>query len=86
MTFRLLTTSVGILFVQGFLGFSFLGSALVFAQGTGPTTEEIVTIAVVRDGSPSDENLVPRIEAELSKHVPGGMIVRFKDSPEFNAG
>jgi outer membrane protein TolC len=33
-----------------------------------------------------DEDIVPLIESELSKHVPAGTIVRFKDTPAFNAG
>ncbi len=45
-----------------------------------------VVVGVVRDGPPPDEDLVARVEAELSKQLPNGMVVELKQEPSFNAG
>jgi len=50
-----------------------------------------VVIAVVRDGPPAGEDLVPEdlvpeIEEELAKHLQIGTSARFKSTPSFNAG
>jgi hypothetical protein len=45
-----------------------------------------VVIAVVRDGSPSGQDIVPMIEAELALHLPRGTAARFKVDPGFDAG
>jgi outer membrane protein TolC len=56
------------------------------AQEQEPPVAASITIGVVRDGPAADEDIVSLIESELSKHVPAGTVVRFKDTPEFNAG
>ncbi len=45
-----------------------------------------VVIAVVRDGAPPGQDIVPMIEAELALHLPRGATVRFKVGPGFDAG
>jgi len=45
-----------------------------------------VVIAVVRDGPPPGEDVVPLIEQELALHLPRGTTVRFKVDPTFDAG
>lgn len=48
-------------------------------------TERLVTIAVVRDGPTQELDHVKLLEAELGKHLPGGIRVVFKEDPGFNA-
>ena len=45
-----------------------------------------ITIAVVKDGSSSEEQLVERIETELQRLVKTGTDIKFKAAPEFDAG
>jgi len=45
-----------------------------------------VVIAVVRDGPPPGEDVVPLIEQELALHLPRGTTVRFRVDPTFDAG
>lgn len=48
--------------------------------------DSITVIAVVRDGPPPGEGVVPMIEEELALHLPRGMTARFKVDPRFDAG
>ncbi len=45
-----------------------------------------LVIAVVRDGPPSGQDIVPLIEAELALHLPRGAAVRFMVDPGYDAG
>jgi outer membrane protein TolC len=45
-----------------------------------------VTIAVVKDGPSSEEQLVPQIESELNRLVKDDATIRFKTDPSFDAG
>jgi outer membrane protein len=45
-----------------------------------------VVIAVVRDGPPSGQDIVPMIEEELALHLPRGTVARFTMGPAFDAG
>ena len=45
-----------------------------------------ITIAVVKDGSSAEEQLVERIETELQRLVKTGIDIKFKAAPEFDAG
>jgi outer membrane protein len=58
---------------------------LVPASGQAAKDGEVV-IAVVRDGPPSGEDVVPLIEAELALHLPRGTAASFKVDPAFDAG
>ena len=53
--------------------------------GHGAETGEVV-IAVVRDGPPPGEDVIPMIEQELALHLPRGTTARFKVDPAFDAG
>jgi outer membrane protein TolC len=45
-----------------------------------------VVIAVVRDGPPPGQDIVPLIEEELALHLPRGMAASFRVDPAFDAG
>jgi len=60
--------------------------ALVCPVVTFGNDDTITVIAVVRDGPPPGEDVVPMIEEELALHLPRGTAARFKVDPEFNAG
>ncbi|MCK5438496.1 MAG: hypothetical protein KAI97_01055, partial [Gemmatimonadetes bacterium] len=47
--------------------------------------EGSITIGVVRDGASYQDELTDRIEEQVKLLVPGGVTVRFKTAPEFNA-
>jgi len=60
----------------------------VIAMTAGPidaATGNQITIAVVRDGPATEEDIVPLIEEELQKILERGTEVRFKSVPGFNA-
>lgn len=48
--------------------------------------EDCSTIAVMRDGPPAGEDLVPAIERELTTHLPRGACVRFDLDASFDTG
>jgi outer membrane protein TolC len=58
---------------------------LIPAVGQAAEKSEVV-IAVVRDGPPAGQDIVPLIEEELALHLPRGTTVRFKVEPAFDAG
>jgi len=58
---------------------------LIPAVGQAAETGEVV-IAVVRDGPPPGEDVVPLIEEELALHLPRRTAARFKIDPGFDAG
>jgi ABC-type uncharacterized transport system substrate-binding protein len=45
-----------------------------------------ITVAVVKDGPSSEEQLVNKIESELNRLVKGDATIRFKTDPSFDAG
>ena len=58
---------------------------LIPAVGQAVEKSEVI-IAVVRDGPPAGQDIVPMIEAELALHLPRGTATRFKVAPAFDAG
>jgi len=48
--------------------------------------DETTVIAVVRDGPPPGDDVLPLIEKELALHLPKGKAVRFNVDPAFDAG
>ena len=64
------------------LTLAILATAAVPAGAAVPAKESIV-VAVVRDGAPAGEDIVPAIEAELARHLPSGTTVEFKARSSF---
>ena len=58
---------------------------LIPAVGQAVEDSEVV-IAVVRDGPPPGQDIVPLIEEELALHLPRGTTARFKFDPGFDGG
>jgi len=72
------------------IGCALIGVLLltILVSPSGVLAEENgeVVVAVVRDGLPAGEDIVPLIEEELALHLPRGVVARFKVDPEFDAG